>query len=361
MNYRLKIKVLAFLAFHSAIAFSLNYTAYKAAKAPFINGLADDSCWHFTKWNYIKYDWSNGKDIISNSGFSGKFKTTWTTDRLYILAEITDDVLRDDRNVPTYQYWNDDCLEIFIDEDHKSDPHECGTIAFNAFSYHCAAYPLKASGGKTTFDDPNGIHNVVDYGKTCSGRLFNDNVTARVTKNGNIYTWEIEIKIFDNTFIEDGVNIPLRLTANKVMGLAMAYCDNDNGTRESFVGTEPNHNDFTGPYPCFKFTNEYGTLTLNDSILIDGTGETTVINPNDHSTHVEIFPNPVGDIMKIENLVLFEHVKAITIRNISGQTILIVKSINDKLNINVSNLQSGLFILEACGSIFSYKQKFIKK
>lgn len=360
MKNTLKAGLIAVIAFHSAIAFPLNYTAYKAAKAPIVNGIADDPCWNPAKWNYIRYDWSNGTDIISNSDFSGRFKTTWTADRLYILVEITDDVLRDDRENPTDQYWNDDCLEIFIDENHKNEPHECGATAFNAFSYHTAAYPRKATGEKTTFDDPAGIHNVVDYGKTCSGRLFNDNVNAKVSKNGNIYTWEIEIKIFDNTFIEDAINTPLKLTANKVMGLAMAYCDNDNGTRESFIGTEPNHNDFTGPYPCYKYTNEYGTLTLNDSIL-NGTNETAVVYPDNYSTHGDISPNPVDDILKIENLNRAQCIDTIKIVNISGQTLLIQPLKNDQPGIDVRWLQPGLYFLEVYGSGFSYKHKFIKK
>ena len=58
-----------------------------------------------------------------------------------------------------------------------------------------------------------------------------------VIKNtGTVYTWEIELKVFDANLNE------VTLTPNKVSGLALSYCDNDEPnenpkTRDNFFGS----------------------------------------------------------------------------------------------------------------------------
>lgn len=359
MNY-LKISIVAFcMVLHSALAFSLNYTAYRSAQAPVMDGLANDSCWILAKWYDIKYDWSNGTDIIANNSFKGKFKVAWTADRLYVLAEITDDTIMDTRKLPTDDYWDDDCLEIFLDENHKNQGHVCHDSAYNAFAYHVAAFPRLENNDITTFDDPAGIHNVVDEGISCGPRLFNDNVKAKITKNGHVYTWEIEIKVFDDTFNENGGSIPVTLTANKVMGLAMAYCDDDHGNREHFIGTEPNHNDYDeADLPCYEYTNAFGAVTLNDTILTSkGNGINTYTNVTLTSS---VWPNPVKDILHLNANNAFQKNSMLKIINVSGQTVLMQK-MNNQQAVNVISLPQGVYILEATDYNGPFKQRFIKE
>jgi hypothetical protein len=54
-------------------------------------------------------------------------------------------------------------------------------------------------------------------------------------------TWEVAIKVFDDSFDETKTsNTPVTLTANKVMGFMLAYCDNDGSQhRENFIGSHP--------------------------------------------------------------------------------------------------------------------------
>jgi hypothetical protein len=52
--------------------------------------------------------------------------------------------------------------------------------------------------------------------------------------------WEVGIDIYSDAY-RDGAsdNLPLSLTAGKVMGLMVAYCDNDGSElREHFIGSE---------------------------------------------------------------------------------------------------------------------------
>ncbi|MEN0006928.1 MAG: sugar-binding protein, partial [Bacteroidota bacterium] len=71
----------------------------------------------------------------TDEDFSGRYKLTWSEDFIYILAEIQDDTLIDIHEDGLDRYWDDDCLEIFIDEDHSGGNHQ---YSHNAFAYHIA-------------------------------------------------------------------------------------------------------------------------------------------------------------------------------------------------------------------------------
>ena len=100
------------LAFTALILLSINlthaYQAPKASKAPTIDGVADDLAWQRAEWANI--DQLTLGEKPSNNDFSGRFKLVWTSQKLYILAEIIDDVLIDTNADPLELYWEDDTL-----------------------------------------------------------------------------------------------------------------------------------------------------------------------------------------------------------------------------------------------------------
>ena len=141
------------------------------------------------------------------------------------------------------------------------------------------------------------------------------------------------------------------------MGFAIAYCDDDSGVRDHMVGTIPNHNDYSGPYPFYRFTNEFGTLTLNDSVLIS----TTAIHSLPSLRSDLMWPNPVLNTLNIktENIdKQFDHIKII---NLSGTTILVGKFDTTTTKIDVSYFPSGIYMLEISSSKGLVKQLFIKE
>lgn len=363
-----KLIVFLFLvSFISLSALAINYKAYKTDKTPVIDGVGDEYCWSRAQWALINQPF-DGLALPDSSDFYGRYKAVWTSSRLYILMEITDDKLVDNRVNPSDNYWEDDLTEFFIDEDHTTQGHECGADAFNAFAYHIAAIARDknnyTNGSIVSFDSPDAIHHVIDLGSDCNtGKALNldDHVNVKIVKNGNKYTWELEFKIFDKSYNQNSLtNTPFTLTANKVMGFAIAYCDDDNGKRENMIGTVPNHNDYSGKYPFYRFTNEFGTLTLNDSILTP----TEVMNKKLTPSNSVLSPNPVGNTLNInikDNYNQFSHSGPIRIINMTGQTVLtqIIKDTNP--SIDVSQLTTGIYILETTISGKLHQQKFIKE
>lgn len=193
------------------------YRAPFSGIAPTIDGIASEEIWQDAAWVPIANLYLGTSP--SASDFTGRYKIVWTSSRLYVLTEVTDNLLSDDYPDPLTNWWNDDCVEIFLDENKSGGIHQYN---YNAFAYH-----VSASG-----------YQVVDIGVDQQPHLYNDHIITKWTKNGNVYTWEMEIKEFPDTFVYGGTNQPVTLTLGKKSGFNIAYCDNDETTgRESFVGS----------------------------------------------------------------------------------------------------------------------------
>lgn len=193
------------------------YKVKKALSIPKIDGENNDESWQAIEWRPLDQLWL-GKEY-SKQDFEGKYKLTWNKDALYLLVSITDDVLYDQHKDPKQLWWDDDCVEIFIDADNSGGKH---LDTHNAFAYHVAL-----------------DHNVIDMSTKKEPILFNDHVkTAHIT-TGNTTIWEHKIYLFEEaSFKENEKNTPLQLKANNKIGFALAYCDNDGSKeRENFIGS----------------------------------------------------------------------------------------------------------------------------
>ena len=181
-----------------------------------VDGVADESIWNAVQWYPIDQLWLG--DSLDKSDFSGRYKLTWSKEALYLLAEIKDDSLFDQHPDPLTAWWDDDCLEIFIDEDNSGGNHQ---FNHNAFAYHVAL-----------------DGNVVDMSTKEEGILFNSHVESARQTTDNTTIWEVKLSLFDDSYKEDSNNDPIDLTEGKKIGFALAYCDNDGSlNREHFIGS----------------------------------------------------------------------------------------------------------------------------
>ncbi|MFT4780389.1 MAG: hypothetical protein ACJAZK_000325 [Psychroserpens sp.] len=181
-----------------------------------IDGKADEPIWETQKWYPLDQLWLGNP--YTEVDLSGKYKLTWTNEALYLLAEIKDDILLDTEKDPLVAWWNDDCLEIFIDEDNSGGNHQ---FTHNAFAYHIAL-----------------DGNVVDMSPKEKGKLYNSHLESKRITTGNTSIWEVKILVFDDSYNDDNKNSTVELKPNKRIGFALAYCDNDNSNeRESFIGS----------------------------------------------------------------------------------------------------------------------------
>jgi len=194
------------------------YRAPRAAELPTIDGVADDRAWQSAAWQELSHRWLGPGH--SPADFEGRYKVVWGPDRIYLLVEIVDDVLIDTHRDPLVQYWDDDCLEIFVDEDHSGGEHQYN---HNAFAYHLSL-----------------DNRAIDIGTDRRPRDYSHHVESRWRQSADKVTWEVAISIYGAEYVDGGDgNAPVPLTPGKVLGLMVAYCDNDGSElRENFIGSE---------------------------------------------------------------------------------------------------------------------------
>ncbi len=214
----------------------------KAKQSPTIDGIANEPIWNEqNKWHPIDQLWLGNP--YSQDDFQGRYKLSWTEEAIFILVEITDDVIFDQHTDPLKLWWDDDCVEVFVDEDNSGGEHQYN---HNAFAYHVAL-----------------DGNVVDMSPKKVGKLYNNHVFSKHVTKDQTTIWELKLSIFNDSYDDNGSNKPVNLSTGKKIGFALAYCDNDGSLeRENFIGSIPVEGDDKNR--GWIDANIFGTLQLNE-------------------------------------------------------------------------------------------------
>ena len=338
IRYLIAINITVFLSV-SAWSQTQNDTifCYKSKTPVIIDGQATEDCWSNTGWHAIDQVWIPWAAKMTDSDFNGRFKVAWDEDFLYMLVEVVDDSLSDDHPDPLQNWWDDDCLEVFIDENRSKGDHERNC---NAFAYHVSLF-----------------YDAVDLNSAGQGVNYKNNVIADMDTIGvQTYLWEMAFKNYDASF---NINNPevsrVKLTNNKKMGLAVAYCDNDEKTtRENFIGsmvmTQATANDM------YKNADHFGLMVLVDPDSVS-TRVTEIKNP----IEVKLYPVPVKNYLNLE--IPSHNYEAITvsISTITGQ---IMKTEYFKGNfhqIKMDNFDTGTYIIKIIQGNDSFSKIILKK
>jgi len=303
-----------------------------------IDGNGSEAFWTNCEWYNISYVWLPWGETVAPADFSGKFKMAWTEDVLLVLAEIEDNIFSDEYVDPFMNYWMDDCFEVFLDEDHSGGPHTGGAEAYNAFAYHVST-----------------LYDAVDIGSSGSV-LLNDHVEVVITNNGNIYTWELAIQIYDDTYDEGSSNTPVVLTANKEMGLSVAYCDNDGtGDRENFIGavnvSEADQN------TAYQNADVFGTLTLM------GSNPNSIQDSYTDKPLLSVYPSHVENFIYVSLTESPTESIGIQVYNLDGRllvTDIIPVKETRSFQLNLGMLQQGAYIIRLNTNKLNYSKLFYK-
>ncbi len=205
-----------------------HYTAAYADRAPTIDGFDNGREWDDAQWDGIDVAWPDstlGAVVPSPDDYQGRYKVMWDAEYVYMLFDITDEAIVDINRDPLTEYWNDDTIEIFIDEDRSGGDHDV-TMSAQAWAYHVSTHG-------DVVDRVNQVPVVL------SGH-----VESSFQSQGNRHTWEMRMRIYGPDYNFNGSNTPLKLYEGKIMGFTASYIDNDaqnvNGGsifREHFIGS----------------------------------------------------------------------------------------------------------------------------
>ncbi len=305
---------------------------YRSAEPIVIDGKADDLAWADAEWFAIDQVWIPYNATMADGDFEGRFKLSWDDEYLYILAEIVDDMLSDDHENPLQNWWDDDCLEVFIDENRSKGGHERN---YNAFAYHVSlfydAIDLHTNGNPINLK--NNIEVVMD------------------TLGNNTYMWELAIKNYSAAFDSgDPEASRVFLHHDKLMGFTLAYCDNDQTTsRENFIGSMYMAQSVANDN--YKTADYFGTVLLvdpnHDNVSVDE------FQPKPFS----IFPNPASNYLTIESA----ENSLLEISSIDGKRVRSVKIERGNISIDITDLPKGIYLLNLTSDNHKHSEVIIKR
>ncbi|MCK4747578.1 MAG: hypothetical protein KAT15_11100, partial [Bacteroidales bacterium] len=278
----------------------------EAETVPVIDGDQADDCWAEAQWYNIDETWITWGEVIDASDFSGRFKMSWSEaeNLVYYLVEITDDAFIDGYVYPDDGYYNFDIVEVFIDEDASGGIHR---LDQNAFAYHINVNAPAEGEFETSFY-------ACDLGADWARMNYADHIPELALKKmGNTYVYEFSMAVYDDTYVHSDPELSrVTLTGDKVMGLSMAYCDNDapDGLRDNFFGSVWVPSDQSNAH--WEDADGFGKVRLiktgtsiNHAVEVTGTiadYEVTELNSDlvVHDNLLSVFNDPDGDVLAYE-------------------------------------------------------------
>ncbi len=296
--------------------------AFRTAEEVTVDGSAEEECWKKADWHPIDQVWIPYGAPVSTADFKGRFKVSWDTSHLYVLAEIVDDMLSDDHPIPEQNWWDDDCVELFIDENRSGGNHERSN---NAFAYHISL----------TYD-------AIDLDASGKGINYRNHLDVfRDTVGPDTYVWEIALKVYHSGYSpSDPEASRVALAPGKLMGFTLAYCDNDKGTtRENFIGsmvmTQKTAND------------NYITADYFGPLLLVGANPSSVAGHalNLPEKEFSVFPNPVKGRLTLRRAVAGTARAWAEIRSLTGALLKSYRIDGAFLVIDTSGLPPGVAVL----------------
>jgi hypothetical protein len=325
-NFKFETFILVFMFFAVSVMASSpqmrpqedTVRAPNAATVPTINGQGNDDCWGGVNWQPIDQVWIPWGGSVEADDYTGQYKVVWVDAQnvLYFLVEITDDVFVDGYVFGPGDYYQYDIVEVFIDEDKSGGIHNYeggGVNAENAFAYHIVVDAPEDGEVNNDFVvcDMTGPGSTVNY----AGHF----PEFAMRKDGNQYTWEFSLAVYDSSYDNSNPEASrVDLSTGKIMGLSLAYCDNDSinedpKTRDNFFGSvwvpEAEYNDH------WINADGFGTIKL----VPEGSGI------EDNSVIPEIsfgsYPNPFSDKTTIEFNLSKSSDVTIDVLNVSGEVV----------------------------------------
>ncbi len=326
---------------------------------PLIDGIGNDALWQNCKWQSIDQVWIPYRGSLDSADFSGRYKIAWSpsTNLLYFLVEVVDDVFVDgykyDRSPSVGGgYPNYDIVEVFIDANKSGGLHvfdgtgstgqQWGTNAENAFAYHIAANALPE--GQVAHDKV-----ICDIAGQSWSNYYIANYADHfpefaLRQSEGKFIWEFSLKVYDDTYDPNNPEASrVTLKPGAVMGLTMAYCDNDDPNeqpkqRDHFIGSVW--------VPAAAYNDHWMNADYFGTILL--MGEPTGIDRQSSISPraFEVYPNPTDGWLNLQLPQFTGRGVTIKLFNLRGQQVLEVSPHDGQsVQLMLHHLPKGIYFL----------------
>jgi hypothetical protein len=168
----------------------------------------------------------------------------------------------------------------------------------------------------------------------------------------DLYLWELAFKIYDESYNHSNPeDSRIVLNHEKLMGLTVAYCDNDETTaRENFIGSmsmpEANYND------SYKNADFFGVMLLVDSTKVSSISSKAI-------SGISVYPNPA-----YSNIIIHtgrEEDQLLRIYKLNGTILKELLFDGPVARIETEEIDPGCYILQVSGKSSISSQKIFVK
>jgi hypothetical protein len=328
---------------------------------PVIDGIGDDACWQNLSWQSIDETWIPYDDSVDPDDYSGHYKIVWssTTNLLYFLIEITDDVFVDGYTPSgggaIYDY---DITEVFIDEDTSGGPHiydNAQSNAENAFAYHIyAAFPAE--------DQVTTEHHVDDMAGASGQRVdysFHFPEFA-LRKSENTAVWEFSLIVYNDTYEQImPEDARVELQTDKMIGLSVAYCDNDNPNENPKV----RDNMFGSVWEPAPGNLHWQNADYFGRVKLVGSPDYISEKHTVSAGTIKLYPNPTSSSLQLQVLDPYQGRISIRVFNILGQEVFRTADVKtDQLynrRLLLNHLSAGLYFIQTQMGKSIFREKLV--
>ncbi len=285
---------------------------------------------------------------FGTADLSAYMRVAWDDEFFYLFVYVDDDV---DANQGG-KNWQSDNIEVFFNVDLGND------LPFDGENSN-----YTGSDGKTDAIQFRFARNTELFPEAGPGWIIRDwtHMEYVVDNATSTTSYTLETKIPFDSLFTDHTNMgdwipnrsPLGLTpeAGYQMGFEVQVADYD--------GTESTNDDYnrdgfllwsneSGNDLCYKNTGLFGTITLSDKVA-------AVKKLADKN--IKLFPTLIDDILYIQAA----NIEQIQILNVVGQQVRVIRDVKPQMNLDVSDLTNGMYIINFVKGNTVFSKKIIKK
>lgn len=203
-----------------------------------------------------------------------------------------------------------------------------------------------------------GVDGMVDFNSGTNPLLIENSVSGGMAVSYDGKTLAMgckdEVKIFNVSFSDKGIPTLTKLHSIKpAMGTNSAGLSID---RSGNVYVISNTSERLGVWALPKADNSFTTPAPEQyKLVVLNTGEMNATK----GINIRLYPNPITDKLIIDSQ--DEEILQIDIYDMNGRSIILEKVGSTHAELNVSNLQKGLYLIKVQTKAGDYKQKIIKK
>ena len=328
-----------------------------------IDGVGDDDAWEEAPLTLVKNFWYSEtpdgevawtEEAPDSSDFYVTLKVLWDSTAMYFFADITDDVIVKASEHPDWDIWNVDDVEFFLYWRYGSETGDTSVNGNPSWGTE-TWYQILLNPMNNMNENPPMINNQKDGILPEDDPRIKEVEYAFALKPGG-YTCEMKVNfaIWKDNEMAPGVPVPYKEVIDSI-GFEFTVADNDDDAtaqQNKILAFSCDSSSGKGLVPWYP--NYMGKMTFVQC-------ETTGIFRSPRSiTDMNVYPNPVHDVLVIEN---GEPVESVSVSNLVGQKVRSLTGLYQRKNeVSMSGLPEGIYLITVRDiSGHTHTTKVIKK